>query len=154
MFSRFAAVFLFAASFAFAAPAFSDGTGKAPVYNAPAPLTPQQHTGFVTTPTTTHHSQTYCHSSCGSSGPHYSNSGLPTNPRPVCCGQTYAPAPVYHAPAPVVQAPIQPVYTQTSGGLTLDGATIASMSGGVGTCLLYTSPSPRDQRGARMPSSA
>ena len=23
-----------------------------------------------------------------------------------------------------------------------------------GTCLLYTSPSPRDQRGARMPSSA
>ena len=25
---------------------------------------------------------------------------------------------------------------------------------GVGTCLLYTSPSPRDQRGSRMPSSA
>ena len=24
----------------------------------------------------------------------------------------------------------------------------------VGTCLLYTSPSPRDQRGSRMPSSA
>ena len=26
--------------------------------------------------------------------------------------------------------------------------------GGKGTCLLYTSPSPRDQRGSRMPSSA
>ena len=25
---------------------------------------------------------------------------------------------------------------------------------GVATCLLYTSPSPRDQRGSRMPSSA
>ena len=25
---------------------------------------------------------------------------------------------------------------------------------GVGGCLLYTSPSPRDQRGSRMPSSA
>ena len=25
---------------------------------------------------------------------------------------------------------------------------------GAGTCLLYTSPSPRDQRGSRMPSSA
>ena len=24
----------------------------------------------------------------------------------------------------------------------------------IGTCLLYTSPSPRDQRGSRMPSSA
>ena len=29
-----------------------------------------------------------------------------------------------------------------------------SGSGGVTTCLLYTSPSPRDQRGSRMPSSA
>ena len=26
--------------------------------------------------------------------------------------------------------------------------------GGIHTCLLYTSPSPRDQRGSRMPSSA
>ena len=34
---------------------------------------------------------------------------------------------------------------------------VASGKGGVGkstTCLLYTSPSPRDQRGSRMPSSA
>ena len=30
----------------------------------------------------------------------------------------------------------------------------ASGSGRIGTCLLYTSPSPRDQRGSRMPSSA
>ena len=30
----------------------------------------------------------------------------------------------------------------------------ATGMGLVGTCLLYTSPSPRDQRGSRMPSSA
>ena len=30
----------------------------------------------------------------------------------------------------------------------------ARRTGGVMTCLLYTSPSPRDQRGSRMPSSA
>ena len=41
------------------------------------------------------------------------------------CGQRYAPAPT-HTPAPT------PAHT----------------------CLLYTSPSPRDQRGSRMPSSA
>ena len=29
-----------------------------------------------------------------------------------------------------------------------------SKMGGIYTCLLYTSPSPRDQRGSRMPSSA
>ena len=35
------------------------------------------------------------------------------------------------------------------------GAGMASVYGdGLGTCLLYTSPSPRDQRGSRMPSSA
>ena len=33
-------------------------------------------------------------------------------------------------------------------------ATIAFCSVDLSTCLLYTSPSPRDQRGARMPSSA
>ena len=33
-------------------------------------------------------------------------------------------------------------------------AHIAPLLGLLGTCLLYTSPSPRDQRGARMPSSA
>ena len=31
---------------------------------------------------------------------------------------------------------------------------VLGASGGVGFCLLYTSPSPRDQRGSRMPSSA
>ena len=35
-------------------------------------------------------------------------------------------------------------------GLTIDSVTADI----VGTCLLYTSPSPRDQRGSRMPSSA
>ena len=32
--------------------------------------------------------------------------------------------------------------------------TIGAASGIVSACLLYTSPSPRDQRGSRMPSSA
>ena len=38
----------------------------------------------------------------------------------------------------------------------LAGAAGAKNDGGAGTrnCLLYTSPSPRDQRGSRMPSSA
>ena len=30
----------------------------------------------------------------------------------------------------------------------------ADMGAAFGSCLLYTSPSPRDQRGSRMPSSA
>ena len=40
-------------------------------------------------------------------------------------------------------------YWGNSGGL-LSGLEISNISG----CLLYTSPSPRDQRGSRMPSSA
>ena len=35
-----------------------------------------------------------------------------------------------------------------------DAGTSISFDGGYDTCLLYTSPSPRDQRGSRMPSSA
>ena len=31
---------------------------------------------------------------------------------------------------------------------------VTAANGGPNTCLLYTSPSPRDQRGSRMPSSA
>ena len=42
------------------------------------------------------------------------------------------------------------VTSNTAGG-TGRGGGIADVSG---TCLLYTSPSPRDQRGSRMPSSA
>ena len=34
------------------------------------------------------------------------------------------------------------------------GATIVGRFDALSACLLYTSPSPRDQRGARMPSSA
>ena len=41
-------------------------------------------------------------------------------------------------------------YTIISGPATISGNTITLS----GTCLLYTSPSPRDQRGSRMPSSA
>ena len=37
----------------------------------------------------------------------------------------------------------------------IDGNSIAMMQGPAAeACLLYTSPSPRDQRGSRMPSSA
>ena len=51
------------------------------------------------------------------------------------------------------------VYTQAARStaedieLALDAAHAAADSWGK-TCLLYTSPSPRDQRGSRMPSSA
>ena len=46
-----------------------------------------------------------------------------------------------------------------NGGLGLTAADVAlglkaALDNGVGNCLLYTSPSPRDQRGSRMPSSA
>ena len=34
------------------------------------------------------------------------------------------------------------------------GDEVATSGGIIGRCLLYTSPSPRDQRGSRMPSSA
>ena len=115
------------ASSVFAGSAYADGKGKSPVYNAPPPLTTQSHGGFITP-------SANCSSSCGSSGSHYSHSGLPTNPQPLCCGHTSA-APTYHAPVQqtYVQTPVvQRSVTQTNTGLVLDGATIASMNGGVG----------------------
>ena len=39
-------------------------------------------------------------------------------------------------------------------GLVLALNETCASSTGIGFCLLYTSPSPRDQRGSRMPSSA
>ena len=49
--------------------------------------------------------------------------------------------------------------TKTFGGLTaVSDCSLkvkkGSITGIIGPCLLYTSPSPRDQRGSRMPSSA
>ena len=54
--------------------------------------------------------------------------------------------------------------TTTAGGVgsaknigsqsTIPGSSVNSIKPINGTCLLYTSPSPRDQRGSRMPSSA
>ena len=41
-----------------------------------------------------------------------------------------------------------------SGGLNSGTTVVASEVGNSDGCLLYTSPSPRDQRGSRMPSSA
>ena len=47
---------------------------------------------------------------------------------------------------------------QTGKLLVIHGSTVATNAAlenkGAKTCLLYTSPSPRDQRGSRMPSSA
>ena len=40
------------------------------------------------------------------------------------------------------------------GKTTLTSAITKVLAKQAGTCLLYTSPSPRDQRGSRMPSSA
>ena len=37
---------------------------------------------------------------------------------------------------------------------SIQGVDVSSQSSLFKTCLLYTSPSPRDQRGSRMPSSA
>ena len=54
--------------------------------------------------------------------------------------------------------PIQVALSTPSGGgtirYTVDGSTPSATNGLTYTCLLYTSPSPRDQRGSRMPSSA
>ena len=36
----------------------------------------------------------------------------------------------------------------------VNGTPVVALCGKVWVCLLYTSPSPRDQRGSRMPSSA
>ena len=44
-------------------------------------------------------------------------------------------------------------YAKISGPGWLQGA-VTLGGGSLGGCLLYTSPSPRDQRGSRMPSSA
>ena len=51
-------------------------------------------------------------------------------------------------------APGEYTVTETQPAGFLDGIDTAGTSGGDDTCLLYTSPSPRDQRGSRMPSSA
>ena len=39
-------------------------------------------------------------------------------------------------------------------GIKTGKAYVSYVSAGINACLLYTSPSPRDQRGSRMPSSA
>ena len=137
MLKRITFIALFTAGFAMSAPAFADGTGKGPTYNAPAPLTPQSYTTYNNHPTTYNHN-TLCHSGCASSGPHYSNSGLPTNPRPTChsgCNYT-PPTATYippHTPVPVVHHPVVSTPQMRAGDVvSLDGATISSMNGGVG----------------------
>ena len=46
------------------------------------------------------------------------------------------------------------VYSLIRDELLLDGNSRQNLATFCQTCLLYTSPSPRDQRGSRMPSSA
>ena len=61
------------------------------------------------------------------------------------CGWCYAAAPLVKAARSVPG-----VTLQWHGGGMLTGAHTRTIT----ACLLYTSPSPRDQRGSRMPSSA
>ena len=53
----------------------------------------------------------------------------------------------------VVVSTVEPESAVARAGLR-DGDKILRVNGKLTTCLLYTSPSPRDQRGSRMPSSA
>lgn len=124
---------------AFAVPAFADGKGQGPTYNAPAPLVAQSYTQYTHTAPVPHstYQHTTCNSTCGqTSGTSYS--GLPTNPQQNCCGHApavvyHAPAPVHHAPAPIVHT-AAPVMSVRAGDVVgLDGSTIASFNGGVGT---------------------
>ena len=61
---------------------------------------------------------------------------------------------------PIVALAAMPSGITEGAVVVAGGATAASSSGAAGSgttgggCLLYTSPSPRDQRGSRMPSSA
>ena len=75
----------------------------------------------------------------------------PASPRDpdVCVPQTYPPVP---PPAPESH---KPRALAAPGGMVTDGGFRKSEDNGRRWgCLLYTSPSPRDQRGSRMPSSA
>ena len=45
-------------------------------------------------------------------------------------------------------------YTPASGSYTFAGVNLVTLTGSGRGCLLYTSPSPRDKRQSRMPSSA
>ena len=44
--------------------------------------------------------------------------------------------------------------TEIGAGTTVHAGAVIYKNVSIGACLLYTSPSPRDQRGSRMPSSA
>ena len=48
----------------------------------------------------------------------------------------------------------EPQFTENSGGSKTYGVTATDSAGNTYTCLLYTSPSPRDRTRSRMPSSA
>ena len=62
------------------------------------------------------------------------------------CGRPNEPPPPY-------SAPVQPSASATNTGIP-SGQPMSASFPGVSFCLLYTSPSPRDKRQSRMPSSA
>ena len=67
-------------------------------------------------------------------------------------------APIHDITTDTTNAPAFEVLDETRAGarnsLDYAGAEVAAMQAEAYPCLLYTSPSPRDQRGSRMPSSA
>ncbi len=114
MLKRFIILATTAASFALASPAYADGTGKGPTYNAPAPLTPQSYTIYPNQNGVVHHQSTHTpavsHSGCNHSQvSHVSYSGLATNPRPVCYGHTQT----VTTHTPVVHTQKQVIHTST-----------------------------------------
>ena len=58
-----------------------------------------------------------------------------------------------NAAATKLPTDVGPIHFVGIGGIGMSGIAEVLLNHGY-TCLLYTSPSPRDQRGSRMPSSA
>ena len=77
------------------------------------------------------------------------SAAAPAAPTPVV--ETPAPAPVAAAPTPPPAAPVAPVAAPAA---PASGGTVITMPALGESCLLYTSPSPRDLSTSRMPSSA
>ena len=55
---------------------------------------------------------------------------------------------------PLVADDLAKVFAGIRNGQSLSEINAAAVAAGIGTCLLYTSPSPRDRQKSRMPSSA
>ena len=65
------------------------------------------------------------------------------------------PTGTYHGDSDLQLERINVYYNEATGGRYVPRAVLMDLEPGtMDSCLLYTSPSPRDQRGSRMPSSA